>query len=419
MTSRELIRWQQLAESRGRSLLTSTLALAILSGAAIAGWVYWRTDQIDAFAGSNAWFAVALVAFALAFLRVPFHIYWRQDASLLAQLPIEGLALFDAALVRCIRAAASTTLAVAIGALPLARFSGELYARHVAVAGALGLAAATLLPAVAVWSAMLVALGQRDDRVQRARAAAGLTQTPSAPSTTALGAVPGFASTIVFTAVILGHRWLTGRDTDIPMPIVLAALAIVGVVAIVAARSSAPRVMGTILRDVSALDRQRLAHLELDPPTALERLFAKLAGGGALVYTKDARLLRRRFPMAFALGALAFIIFVIVGVARPDDPAPWLTATIAGAALYAIALAGRLYRPPIELARLSSSLPLTHGDIARAKLVWLLGWWTVFIAAPALFAALRQPDPTPPLALLGGGTAIVLLAGFVRRKVLT
>jgi hypothetical protein len=200
---------------------------------------------------------------------------------------------------------------------------------------------------------------------------------------------------------------------------VLAALAIVGVVAIVAARSSAPRVMGTILRDVSALDRQRLAHLELDPPTALERLFAKLAGGGALVYTKDARLLRRRFPMAFALGALAFIIFVIVGVARPDDPAPWLTATIAGAALYAIALAGRLYRPPIELARLSSSLPLTHGDIARAKLVWLLGWWTVFIAAPALFAALRQPDPTPPLALLGGGTAIVLLAGFVRRKVLT
>jgi hypothetical protein len=419
VTSRELIRWQLLAESRARSLLTSTLALAVLSGAAIAGWVYWRIDQVDAFAGSNAWFAVALVAFALAFLRVPFHIYWRQDASLLAQLPIEGAALFDAALVRCIRAAASTTIAVVIGALPLARFSGTLYARHAAVAGALGIAAATLLPAVAVWSATLVAIGQRDERIQRARAAAGIAQAPGAPSTTALGAVPGFASTIVFTGVILGYRWLTGRDTDIPMPLVLAAIAILGIVAIVAARASAPRVMGTILRDVSALDRQRLAHLELNPPTALERLLAKLAGNGALVYAKDARLVRRRFPMAFALGALAFLILVIVGIARPDDPAPWLTATIAGGALYAIALAGRLYRPPIELARLSSSLPISHGDIARAKLVWLLGWWTIFLGVPALFAALRQADPTPPLALLGGGTVIVLVAALVRRKVLT
>lgn len=419
MTSRELIRWQLLAESRARSLLTSSLVLALVGGGAIAGWVYWRTDQVDAFAGSNAWFAVALVAFALAFLRVPFHIYWRQDAALLAQLPIEGLALFDAALVRCIRAAASTTLAVAIGALPLARFSVEIYARHAAVAGALGIAAATLLPAVAVWSATLVAMGQRDDRVQRARAAAGISQSAGPPSTAALGAVPGFASTIVFTGVILGYRWLTARDTDIPMPIVLAALAILGIVAIVAARSSAPRVMGTILRDVSALDRQRLATLELNPPTAIERVLATLAGDGALVYTKDARLVRRRFPMAFALGALAFLIVVIVGIARPDDPAPWLTATITGATLYAIALAGRLYRPPIELARLSATLPLAHADIARAKLVWLLGWWTIFVAAPTLFAALRQADPTPPLALLGGGTLIVLAASFVRRKVLT
>ena len=42
----------------------------------------------------------------VAFMRVPFHIYWRQDASLLAQLPIEGKPLFDAALLRCVRAAA-------------------------------------------------------------------------------------------------------------------------------------------------------------------------------------------------------------------------------------------------------------------------------------------------------------------------
>lgn len=412
MNSRELIRWQRLAESRARSALTSSIVLALAAGAAIAAWVYWRAEH-DPIAGSNAWFAVTLVAYATAFMRVPFHIYWRADASLLAQLPIEGGPLFDAAMLRCLRAALSTTVAVAIGALPILPFSTGIYLRHVAMAGALGTAAAGLVPAVAIWAAQLVAIGQRDDRIQRARAAAGITQDPGAPSTAALGAVPGFISTFVFVGVILGYRWLTARDTDIPAPVVLGAIAGVSVLAFLATRSSAPRMMGTILRDVSALDRQRLAHLEIRPPTGLERVLAKLAGDGALVYEKDARLVRRRFPMAFAFGALAFLILAIVGLARPDDPMPWLTATIAGGALYGVALAGRLYRPPIENARLTSTLPI--GGIVRAKLVWLFGWWTIFIGIPALFASLRQIDSTPGLALLGGGTVLVLLAGVVRR----
>lgn len=415
MTSRELIRWQRLAERRARSVLTSSLVLAAAGGAGIAAWVAWR-QEVDPLAGSNAWFAVALVAFALAFMRVPFHIYWRQDAALLAQLPIEGGPLFDAALVRCVRAAASTTLALALGALPLARISAELYVRHVAMAGALGAAAAGLLPAVAVWSAQLVALGQRDDRIQRARAAAGVAQAPGAPSTAALGAVPGFASTVIFVGVILGYRWLTARDTDVPTPLVLAAIAALSVVALAATRARAPQMMGTILRDVSALDRQRLAHLEIRPPTALERALAKLAGAdGALVYAKDARLLRRRYPMAFALGALGFLVLAIVGIAQPADPTPWLTGVLVGGALYGIALAGRLHRPPIELARLSATLPLSRAGLARAKLVWLLGWWTIYLAIPGAFAALRQPDPLPGLALLGGATIVVLVAGMLRR----
>jgi hypothetical protein len=415
VNSRELIRWQGLAESRSRSFLTSSFVLALIAGGAIAGWVAWRQD-VDPIAGSNAWFAVTLVAFALAFMRVPFHIYWRQDASMLAQLPIEGASLFDAALLRCVRAAVSTTIAVAIGAIPIAMISTEIYLRHVAMAAALGTAAAGLIPAVAIWAAQLVAIGQRDDRIQRARAAAGITQAPGAPSTAALGAVPGFASTFIFVGVIMGYRWLTARDSDIPTPVVLAAIAGVSIAALLATRSSAPRMMGTILRDVSALDRQRLAHLEIRPPTAIERGLAKLAGAhGALVYAKDARLIRRRFPMAFALGALAFLILGIVGIAKPDDPMPWLTATIAGGALYGVALAGRLYRPPIELARLSATLPIPHGAITRAKLVWLLGWWTIFLVVPALFAALRQPDPMPGLALLGGGTLLVLIGAVVRR----
>src|SRR5687768_9357454 len=86
---------------------TSPWLIALVAGAAIAGWVAWRQD-VGLVAASRAWLAATLVAFAVAFLRVPFHLYWRHDAALLAQLPIEGGPLFDAALVRCVRAAAAT-----------------------------------------------------------------------------------------------------------------------------------------------------------------------------------------------------------------------------------------------------------------------------------------------------------------------
>jgi peptidoglycan/LPS O-acetylase OafA/YrhL len=122
---------------------------------------------------------------------------------------------------------------------------------------------------------------------------------------------------------------------------VLATIAGLSVIGVLGARAGAG-IMTRILRDVSALDRQHLAHLEIRPPTAIERAIARLIGGAAaLPYGKDARLMRRRYPMAFALGALAFLVLAIVGLARPADPAPWLTAAIGGSAIYALALASR------------------------------------------------------------------------------
>ncbi len=413
MTSRELIRWSALHERRARAgWWTSRFVLAVLAGIAIAAWVGWR-GTVSVTSASHTWLAATTVAFAVAFLRVPFHLYWRPDASLLAQLPIEGGPLFDAALVRCVRAAAATTLAAILGAAPIARASLELAARHAAVALALGIGAALFMPAVATWAASLVALGQRDERVQRVRAAAGLAETPQAPSSALLGALPGFAATLVITAVLLVTRWLTGGTPVVSAPITLASIVGASVLAIVAIRATAPRVMGTILRDISALDRQRLATLEIRPPTAIERGIAGLLGDGALPYRKDARLVRRRYPMAFALGALAFLVLVIVAISQPADPGPWLTATIAGAAAYGVLLAGRLPRPPIELPRLSAALPITAAARGRAKLAWLLGWWTIFVAVPGLFAALRQDEILSGLVLLGGATAAVVIAGVV------
>jgi hypothetical protein len=173
--------------------------------------------------------------------------------------------------------------------------------------------------------------------------------------------------------------------------------------------------MAKVLRDVSALDRQRLATLEIKPPTAIERAIAALLGEAALPYGKDARLMRRRFPIAYALGALVFAVLIVVGLARPDDATPWLTVAIGGAAAYGVALAGRLRQPPIELARLSATLPLGAPARTRARLAWLLGWWVIFVAAPAAFAALRQTDPTIGLALAGGATLVMIVASVLPR----
>jgi len=423
VTSRELIRWSALHERRARhGIFGSSLTIACLAGAALAGWIAWRAGA-SPISASRSWLAGTIVAFALAFMRVPFHLYWRADAALLAQLPIEGGPLFDAALWRCIRAALTTTLAVAIGAAPLAEFSTEMFLRHLAVAGALGLTAALFMPAVATFAASLVAVNQTD-RIAALRVATGIdsetaarttTTQPPAPSTAALGALPGFASTLVIVAVLLISAWLVGGVPAVPPAIVLGSLAGASILAILATRAAAPRVMGTILRDVSALDRQRLAMLEIHPPTTLERAIARLLGDAALPYSKDARLMRRRYPMAFALGALVFLVLAIIGLARPDDPTPWLTAVLVGAAVYGLAVAGRLFKPPIELTRMSLTLPISAAARTRAKLAWVIGWWTIFVVAPALFASLRQPEPLVGLALLGGGTLLVVGSAVVRR----
>jgi hypothetical protein len=433
VTSRELIRWSRLHERRARTVPAFAAPVAI--GGVLAAWVGWRAASAGVVAASHAWLAGALVAYTVAFLRVPFHIYWRADAALLAQLPIEGGPLFDAALARCVRAGLSTTIAVLIGGVPLALVGSaapggpggpevveaiELAVRHAALAATLGLAAALLLPAVTVGAAMLVVQGG-GERVLRAATALGgaptRTPAPAAPADAPpaspgaiLGAIPGFAATIVIVAVLLVAPWLVGGVPAVPAAIVLGAIAGASVVAIVAARARAG-VMSLVLRDVSALDRQRLATLEIKPPTPIEAAIASLLGEAALPYAKDARLMRRRFPIAFALGALVFGVLVIVGLARPDDPTPWLTAAIGGAASYGVVLAGRLRRPPIELARLSATLPLTASARARAKLAWLLGWWAIFVAVPAVFAALRQTEPALGLALAGAATIVIIVAG--------
>jgi len=391
VTGAELVRWSRLHERRSNTARWTPLLVLVL-GAALAAWVYARSTTLTS--ASHAWLAGTVAAFGVAFLRVPFLVYWRPDAPLLAQLPIEGRALFDAALARCIRAAVTVTAIALLGAIPLALLDPLALARHAALAAALAAAAALLMPAVAVYAASLVdrniltavtALGGAPVADQPASTAA-----PTGQSSALLGALPGFVGTIVIVDVLLCAKWLAGDPTfRFPIVALLGGLAGASGLAILAVRATVAHRMGTILRDVSALDRQRLATLEIRPPTGIERAIGKLAGAGALAYAKDARLVRRRYPMAFALGAMIFLVLAIVGLSRPLDPTPWLIVAFASAATYAVILAGRLRRPPIELPRLTPTLPITPEAIRRAKHAWLAGWLVIFVVIPGIFAVLR------------------------------
>jgi hypothetical protein len=415
MTSRQFIRWVRKHESRSRS--RAGLLVPLLAAATLAFFVHWRSEVSGPIAASHAWLACTIVAFALAFLRVPFHLYWRSDAAFLAQLPIPGAALFDAALLRCIRAALVTTLVVIAGALPLlwvdagklanatttlkatpiagpppgALSPSEFVLRHSLLAGALGVVAAFLLPAVATWAATLVRRNVLDVATTLGGAPTSKA-TPQNPGGSAviLGALPGFASTVIIVLTLLAAAWLENAEPILSPAGVLVAFVGVSIVAVLGVRQSASRVMGDVLRDVSALDRQQLATLEIRPPTALERAIGKLVGADAgLVYRKDARLMRRRYPMAFALGGLAFGVLVIIGLARPGDPTPWLVVVLGGTGLYAIALAGRLFKPPIELVRLAATLPIRSEARTRAKVAWVVTWLVVFVVVPLGFAVVR------------------------------
>ena len=394
---------------------------AIAAGAALAAWVWWRgsTDtppkgngsflgmfSAPSVAAAHGWIAGAIAMFGFAFLRVPFHVYWRPDASLLAQLPIDGAALFAAAMRRCIRAAIATTVAALIGGIPLVFVRGDdttplgIALPFVSIALVLGVCTAFLMPAVVIWSAALVSLDEGARAASMIRTATQIvggapagkqmaTVALATPSSAVLGAVPGFAGAVIVVAILGASTWLSTRVPDRTTTGLLVALSAAGVLAIVAIRPRAGRAMASILRDVSALDRQRLAHLEIRPPTPIERVLAKLAGEGALVYAKDARLMRRRYPLAYALGATVFLVLAVVAAVRPVDATPWLAAPLVAATVYAAALVGRLREPPIELPRLADTLPITAAARQRAKLVWLAGWYAIFVAIPGSLAIVR------------------------------
>lgn len=375
--------------------------LSMLVGGALAA--LWVAGAGSLASASARWLTATVVVFSVAMLRVPFALFWRTDAGLLTRLPIRGRPLWDATMAQTWELAGQALAAASLAAAPLALFPSGLAAlgRGAALAATLAVATGWLVPAVALGAGALVVSGKAAALLD------GLGGEVQAPPTAWLGVLPGLAAASCVLLAIDLAGWLPGGSPEVGAPVpLLGGAAAISAVAMLAARLAAERVLPAILRDVSALDRQQLAVLEVTPAPASLRAVAKLAGARArLLVDKHGRVMSRRYPLAAVLGAVVFAVLAISAAASPAATSVQ-AAALAIAAGYALVLRRRLGAEPVELPRLLDTLPISVEDARAATRVYLAWWWTWAALVPAALAVARSSQPLQ----LGGALAVASAA---------
>jgi len=306
----------------------------------------------------------------------PFRMYWRRDSALLARLPIPGSALFRVALARGLWAATSALAGPAVLAGALCWLATpSIGLRHLALVGVAWVVSALLAPAAALAGGALVASDKLDQMMEQ------MGGEFRAPRTGWLGILPGLAAAGGALVVIGGADWALGAPrTALGNPLALLGPPLaLGVIGVVWAIAAADRVMLAAVREVSALDRERLAHIDLSKASPLERAASHLIGARArIVYDKDMRLSRRRYPMPYVVSVTGVLAAWIVAAVRPEAMVAWTASILACLVAYGAIMARRRRQPPIEQPRLLATLPFGTGDVAAAKRMALTLWLVVF-----------------------------------------
>lgn len=427
MDARALLAWGDLdarrrrAAARGPGALSpwvySVIAGLILGfliaramrvfGATVAG----ESDPADA---ANLWLAALATGHIIVLLGAPFRMYWRHDSALLGRLAIPGKPLFTVACIRSLRAAAKLSLPFGASALVFALGpfgSLDIALRHLALVVVAFVWAGCFGPTVALAAGAIVAS-------DRARAAlASLTGEFQPPRTSWLGLLPGLAGTAMALLLFACVSWTRGASTTpVGEPLLVIALdVLVPLACWYWALQRAGAVMISALREVSALDQERLAHIELTRPSALERLSSRLflrARGARLLFEKDASLSRRRYPIPYFIGVVGVISAWIAAALAPADLLLWAGIISACLGVYGVVMARRAMFPPIEHPTFLGTLPIANRDVARAKRLHLGLWIAVYMILGAIPVIARSPAPATTAALLGGIMLATWIAGL-------
>lgn len=392
--SRWLLRWTDLGDARAHPVRRRRAMRVVQMVAAVGACAFASVRELDAaawwLAGACAWVGVSLILSTHRF-------FWRTDTALLARLPIGGRALLGAAVARAQRDAAWVGATVLTAAAPLI-VAGKPMAPIVTVfalaCGGIG----GLVPAAATGAAMLVARGS--GRVLADHGG------PELPATGWLGLLPGLAAAAVVLAILTQHAPLGGEVGLFGGGWELAAVGALTLALPLAATAGAAN-LPAALHEVAALDRQQLAHVETHDVRWFESWVARrLPPGAALLYRKDARLMRRRYPLIGLAGVTLWL--GAFAIATLDAGAQqWALAHAVWTLLLGRGLAERLTKPPVELPRLTPTL-FERGAVHLAKRAWLAVWITVFVApSAAMFVATGEP------ALAATGVLTLLLSAVL------
>jgi hypothetical protein len=420
VTGRGLLAWGDREERRRRRARAGPASLSPWVWSAAGGALLFAevARRLGAFTGaepalesaSHTWLAACLAAHIIVFFGAPFRTYWRHDSALLARLPIPGAALFRLALLRSLRATARVLVPCAAGALAFGPFvAWEAALRHLALAAIAAAGAGLLAPAVALAAGAAVASDKADALME------SFGGEFRAPRTTWLGALPGLGATAVAVALLAASPWALGGRAVGGEAVTFGLGLLVPLAAIAWALARADRIMRAALREVSALDQERLAHVDRSTPSRIERAWfgAVLGGPARLVAHKDASLSRRRYPSPYFLFPLGIAALWVLAAARPGDLLAWSAAILACLGAYAAVMARRLVSPPVEQPRLLRSLPIPPAAVVAAKRWQVALRVLLFSVAGGAPLVARAPDPAIAAAVVAAVAAASLAAGLV------
>jgi hypothetical protein len=127
-------------------------------------------------------------------------------------------------------------------------------------------------------------------------------------------------------------------------------------------------VMPAALREVAALDQERLAHVDLVTPSRLEQLFLRCWSPPIRnLLSKDISLLRRRYPLGYFLFVVCLgILWLLLWLGRSLD-SPWLLGSVLLFGVHTGIMAWRSANPPTEEPVLLRSLPMSMARCRQAK----------------------------------------------------
>ncbi|MBI4510158.1 MAG: hypothetical protein HY698_11030 [Deltaproteobacteria bacterium] len=360
MTARRILAIEALEESRRRASVGGAAAIAmnpwLLAGAwgALLGALLVVAREAGGPEEARTWWLIACgLASAGLVMRTPWRFFWRSDAVLLGRLPIEGRALFLVGTWRGARTAMRLALGLGMGFLALLPGATAWLASLLVMLVSLG-CSTMLAPAVAAAAGAIVSSEKVRIIVSRVTGFGGA-------KVGWLWILPGAGGVIMLLLLFALARKAPS------LPLVTVALSACTVAWFLGERLSRST-MQDATREIAALDRVMLAHVDLVSARGLEAAWGRLLGRNAVIYCKDVAIHRRRYPAYYLLCGLEVVaLWLFWGLSETSTAVRWTLGLAVTLGAHGALLGWRLVTPPVEHGRLMATLPFSRDEIVRSK----------------------------------------------------